>query len=95
MADYVDIRYVLYCIDEHKKVTYGCSKMTIEISDLIHDQLIDIMKHAPVVDAMPVRHGRLIKPHPFGNCSVCGFLIDIHDNFKYCPNCGARMDGVG
>lgn len=34
---------------------------------------------------------------PFGDtchCSLCGFHIDVSDtHFKYCPECGARMDG--
>lgn len=50
------------------------------------------VEHCPSADVAPVVHGRLIKPNPFGNCSVCGFLIDIRDDFNYCPNCGAKMD---
>ena len=51
-----------------------------------------ILMAVPAADVAPVVHGRLIKPNPFGNCSVCGFLIDIRDDFSYCPNCGAKMD---
>ena len=58
MAEYVDFRYALYCIEEHKKVADGCSEMTREISDLIHNQLIDVIKHIPAADVVPVRHGR-------------------------------------
>lgn len=45
-------------------------------------------------DVAPVRHGRWIK----GRCSICGedaLLDDVENEFlsKYCPNCGAIMDG--
>lgn len=30
-------------------------------------------------------------------CSECGYIIDDHEysriNYKFCPNCGAKMDG--
>ena len=61
-----------------------------------------------VADVAPVAHGRWIdKPliksfkHtniPVVECSVCGIdFCDIINNhyfmYKYCPNCGAKMDG--
>lgn len=57
----------------------------------------------PAVDAEPVRHGRW--HHTWtahdgsyrGACTKCGFIkfyIKGHDaQYKYCPNCGALMDG--
>lgn len=35
----------------------------------------------------------LIDPNPYGKCSNCGHLIDIRDEYNYCPNCGADMRG--
>ena len=55
--------------------------------------LSKVLKNAQVADVVEVRHGRLINPNPFGDCSVCGFLIDIRDNFNYCPKCGVKLDG--
>lgn len=30
-------------------------------------------------------------------CSECGYVVDDHEyfgiNYKFCPNCGAKMDG--
>ena len=40
----------------------------------------------------PVRHGHLINPNPYGECSICGYLIDIRQEYNYCPICGAKMD---
>ena len=55
----------------------------------------------PAADVVPVVHGRWI---PFEHwvhktfwkgkaCSVCNANIGHKTVFKFCPNCGARMDG--
>lgn len=57
------------------------------------------VKDAPTIDAVPVVHGKWEicwedwRHQLDGNkCSVCGF--EYYGNlFKYCPNCGAKMDG--
>ena len=51
---------------------------------------------APTIEAEPVRHGRWYwKPiderTSERTCSVCG--QGGCDDFNYCPNCGAKMDG--
>ena len=59
-----------------------------------------------IVDVAPVRHGRWEEMHyeggildgtNFDRCSICGYERVFDDPalktvFKYCPNCGARMD---
>ena len=54
----------------------------------------------PAADVAPVVHGRwLQKKHKiFGNaydyvCSECGCDYALAE-YNYCPNCGAKMDGV-
>ena len=59
----------------------------------------------PPADVAPVRHGRWIEytkviiPEPYNKweqawkCSECGF-DDGFVGYNFCPNCGARMDGV-
>lgn len=52
--------------------------------------------NAPTVDAVPVKHGRWelvdeAEPRRYG-CSKCSCL-SWYGTYKYCPNCGARMDG--
>ena len=50
-----------------------------------------------LADVAPVRHGRWIcrnkwKPSEFKyECSICHDGSDLES--KYCPNCGAKMDG--
>ena len=59
--------------------------------------MIYMVKHAPTVDAEPVRRGKWVE---FGNdihhcleCSKCGYLQSIYENRpKYCPNCGEKME---
>lgn len=58
--------------------------------------------HMPTIDAVPVVHGRwqrfvVDRRHQIegDECSVCGFKyggLGI-ESFRYCPNCGAKMDG--
>lgn len=60
------------------------------------------VKDMPTVDAVPVRHGKWLDdgqydnffPHHEWRCSECGeHVLEIGVPwFKYCPNCGARMD---
>ena len=57
----------------------------------------------PAADVAPVVHGEWereldVHDEPFYQCSVCGECFDsnrdsTHEVFKYCPDCGARMDG--
>ena len=57
-----------------------------------------ILREAPTVDAVEVRHGRWENGNPI--CPVCGgdkfkdLDADIWSDWKpdYCPNCGAKMD---
>lgn len=68
-------------------INYTFSKPPFSRKTIKH--MIDM---ARTVDAVPVRHAKLLNAYPYGECSNCGYLIDIREEFKYCPNCGARMD---
>ena len=53
-----------------------------------------------LMDAQEVRHGHwnVVKSsiHPNGNdvaCSVCDFKMGSSFGYRFCPNCGAKMDG--
>ena len=65
---------------------------------------ICLIEDAPTIDAIPVQiaswvsHGIGQENVPWGyNCSRCGkwFVIGeaTADEYHYCPNCGAKMDG--
>ena len=62
------------------------------------------IERIPAADVMPVRHGRWEWEFPNNGwanliCSECGYTknTDIHVRlgYRFCPNCGARMDGDG
>ena len=72
------------------------------------EMVLEYAKNIPAADVIPVRHGRwidkqLIKSFkhtniPVVECSACGIdFCDIINNhyfmYKYCPHCGAKMDG--
>ena len=64
---------------------------------------LNSIKNAPAVDAVGVVHAKWVNTPLCGNdncrCSNCGSWHNIHANmrgeinYKYCPDCGSRMDG--
>ena len=66
------------------------------------DDLIAAIEYAPTLNVMPVIHGRPVWINPLDPgakicmwkcsslCSVCGDYVAA--DWKYCPNCGAKMD---
>jgi hypothetical protein len=59
-------------------------------------EVVDVgtIEEAPTID--PVKHGKWEEykvPHTI-RCSECGLIEGMdYADFKYCPNCGARMEG--
>lgn len=67
------------------------------------DECVDRVENFPAADAAEVKHGKWVKPHwrnsvSCANCSICGaeaYHYDFHGvqkTYRYCPNCGAKMD---
>lgn len=64
----------------------------------------NVIEKQPTVDAEPVRHGKFVGTEYDGyadgypvyyewECSQCGCVFeDEKPTYKYCPNCGAKMD---
>lgn len=68
------------------------------LEELTNDFII-IPKDEPTADVQEVKHGKWIMSSDRPDtiiCSVCSVGYDVwkHEakDFKYCPNCGARMD---
>lgn len=63
-------------------------------------KLVDIMTEVPSEDVAPVRHGEWEYQPPTATlngawkCTACKCYFWEHtaNEFKYCPNCGAKMD---
>ena len=73
------------------------------------NETIEIIDNAPVIDAVEVRHGEWIREDEtqallsvMWHCSECkvtlemnGIYTPIGVGYKFCPNCGAKMDKRG
>lgn len=73
-----------------------------------NDAISAIMTFQPTIEAEPVRHGKWIYgqevcwehmgitpvsvQYRYWECSMCGYRTKNEPIWKYCPNCGARMD---
>lgn len=59
---------------------------------------VESLKSAPTIDPESLRpQGRWIEKPWRPECSLCGFAGSLYDTpinpFKFCPNCGAKMEG--
>lgn len=87
MAEYVEREKVL----SKAAPVEGCFSDMISAYDVVM---------LPAADVAPVRHGRIIETiedgHMKRDFSCCGAdftKMTCWMNPKYCPNCGAKMDG--
>ena len=87
----VDILYKAITDGEY---TTGNIFKDMELQDFINEQ--------PTVDAVEVVHGEWVIAYDeydfarWHQCSVCGYELDYiqtRNVMKFCPNCGAKMDG--
>lgn len=100
MAEYVDREAALRAIQGQRGPCRSFAQ----------NQMLDHLRagilRIPAEDVAPVVHGRWIEKDDdwfatYYDCSVCGeswVPIDgtpEENNVKYCPSCGAKMDGGG
>ena len=59
--------------------------------------VITEIEDAPTVDAYELLRGKWSAQNGEASCSNCGFVTFDWASwtFKYCPNCGSKMDGEG
>lgn len=94
MSEYIERKAALEFLYEVESIALWSEDEPETIFSVTRDaDVIKYLENIPAADVRPAVRGRLIKPNPFGECSICGFLIDIRDNFNFCPNCGADMRG--
>lgn len=93
MAEYIAREAVLAKIDQY---TRRCWPTVSYVESIIQTQ--------PAADVDPVRHGLWVQCFEDwrqqiegSKCSVCGFEYygTGINHFRFCPNCGAKMDGGG
>lgn len=100
MAEYIDRDRFADKIREHLR----CSNKG-SVTEAAYAAILQDLEGLPIVDVAPVVHGEWVRykepQNPYrGNgtsykCSVCGRTAGHHQVqlYKYCPNCGAKMDG--
>lgn len=85
MAEYIEREKVL----SKAAPLAGCFSNMISAYDVIM---------IPAADVAPVRHGRWLcgDYYDIGDvCSECDWDSQMtHPSYRYCPNCGAKMDEV-
>lgn len=94
MAEYIDKEAALALVkpdapeDEKAAITIATAKKLVR----------SIVRRTPAADVAPVRHGRWLcgDYYDIGDvCSECDWDSQMtHPSYRYCPNCGARMDEV-
>lgn len=82
-----------------KRAVWGCTRDT-GIDEAPFEYAEGLLEDVPSADVAPVRHGRWEDyEENTWQCSECGELFYLEDGtpkeneYHYCPNCGARMDG--
>lgn len=93
MSNLIEQKGVLEIINKHIRQGNGIRPMVYDIKDEV--------RKMPVADAEVVTHGKWIMHgrvygKKYYRCSYCRYQIasdyfkDV--DFKYCPNCGTKMD---
>lgn len=102
MAEYIDREAAISLIKQYGHDAIDGGRYSLDtVDDCV--ELAKRIKALLTADVEPVVHGRWINAPLCGNdncrCSACGSWHNIHANLrgeimqKYCPNCGAKMDG--
>lgn len=93
MAEYIDREAAIKAMENA-----DCALIADYAESCKADYLREIIESVPAADVVPVAHGTWIeKTFLMGTsnfCSLCGCHYGMpHEKYRYCPNCGARMDG--
>lgn len=91
MAKYIDQVDAIKAVNEQNAFT------------MTRSALLDVLNSIPAADVVPVVHGRWeYTPQTFNTlgqirCPFCAWWSldqSIDGIYKYCPNCGAKMEGL-
>lgn len=102
MAEYIDRDAVYTAFANACTDVLERASEIIYIAGFSYERVIEILDDIPTVNVAPVVHGRWIHTdlasHWYGKdeCSECTYHEQDRSDlshFRYCPNCGAKMDG--
>ena len=97
MAEYIELEVAVKAFNNFDAGRADSPSFTL----LRPEEFAEYLYELPTADVAPAVHGRwsdasfgeLPKHAPYGwACSVCGG-ISFNNEYIYCPNCGAKMDG--
>ncbi len=74
------------------------SEMAMGTPKMVFEASAQMLEKLPPVDVELVEHGEWQKEGGIPSCSICHNEAETnhHDRFilsRYCPNCGAKMEG--
>ena len=94
MAEYIERDATVKLLRSLGSRDYRREKGTIQEAI----KMVSFSEYTPAADVAEVRHGRWGVDGVYVVCSVCNRftlspIVKQLPTFKYCPNCGAKMDG--
>lgn len=97
MGDLIERKEAIEAIKKYGKDALSARRRTLDpVDDIV--ELCNMLAALPAVDAAPVVHGRWQSNGIHGSvlcrCSECHYDAAAY-SFRYCPMCGAKMDGEG
>ena len=98
MARYIDAENIPTLFDEEfKKTRKLISKGETHLDNLAEGftEADRVIRKIPTADVVEVKHGKWLKVQELSPRYVCTCCNHLYNNmgYKYCPNCGAKMDG--
>ena len=100
----IDADALKKCMGCEDAVKYGnktAEQQHNSYSTMMMYEIADYIDDMPTIEAEPVRYGEGKNENSRATsylrlCSACGkitYFCGIGCSYKYCPNCGAKMDG--
>lgn len=95
MTEYISREKAIEVIKNYGKGAISDGMKTLDpVDDMVYlAKAIDLI---PAANVSEVKHGHWKKDKNKRACSLCGFVYyqNGDDNFSFCPDCGAKMDGA-
>lgn len=98
MSKYIDAKIVPALFDAEFKKTRELILQGETHLDNLAEGFLEadrVIRKIPAADVIEVRHGewkKLYDKAPRYVCTACNHLYNNRE-YKFCPNCGAKMDG--
>lgn len=92
MAEYISRETLLKAVEKMDRLDKESTPYEYD-----KEGYILLIENAPTADVTEVRHGEWLLKHRgvghYWECSECEYMECTKPRQKYCPNCGAKMDG--